>query len=143
MCRGASIPYFKINAPIFGCSIFFEECFNPQVRINKMVSEHTFDYHPRPSELTSRINPLIILLTTKGFIFPEYFLNFFSYLYIPPLMRKSFKFMVFILLENTFMSQKLNLFIFTHAPRENSSPGSYYHHSRQKRNYPLSPNKVF
>ena len=48
--RGAYIPYFKINAPIFCCSIFFEKCLNPQVRINKMVNEHTVYYHPSPSE---------------------------------------------------------------------------------------------
>ena len=36
VCRGAYIPYYKINAPIFCCSIFFEECVNPQVRTNKM-----------------------------------------------------------------------------------------------------------
>ena len=53
------------------------KCLNPQVRISKMVNEHTVDYHPSPSELTSRIHPLIYLWTAKGFIFsPEYFLNF-------------------------------------------------------------------
>ena len=52
---------------------------NPQVRINKMVNEHTVDYHPSPSELTSRIHPLIFLCIPKGFIFcPECFLNFFK-----------------------------------------------------------------
>ena len=48
---------------------------NPQVKINKMVNEHTVDYTPpSPSELTSRIHPLIFLWTPKEFIFsPEYF----------------------------------------------------------------------
>ena len=32
VCRGAYIPYFKINTSIFCCLIFFEECFNSQVR---------------------------------------------------------------------------------------------------------------
>ena len=76
MCRGAYIPYFKINAPIFCCSIFLEECLNPQFRINKMLNEHTVDYQPSPLELTSRIQPLIFLWTSKGFISQEYFLNF-------------------------------------------------------------------
>ena len=89
VCWGAYIPYFKINAPIFCCCIFFEECFNPQVRI---------DYHPSPSELTSRTHPVIFLWTPKGFISPEYFLNFFSNLYIAQWSRKSFKFMVLRLL---------------------------------------------
>ena len=44
-----------------------------------MVNEHTVDYHPSPSELTSRIHPLIFLWAAKGFIFsPECFLNFFK-----------------------------------------------------------------
>ena len=42
-----------------------------------------------------------------GFIFPDYFLNIFSYLYIPLCLRKSFKFMVLRLLENAFVSQKI------------------------------------
>ena len=41
VCRGAYISYFKIKAPIFCCFIFFEECFNPHVRIYKMLNKHT------------------------------------------------------------------------------------------------------
>ena len=71
------------------CMKFFSDIcmkyLNPQVRINKMVNEHTVDYHPSPSELTSRIHPLIFLWTPKGFMFsPECFLNFFSNLYFVP-----------------------------------------------------------
>ena len=76
-------------------------------RINKMVNKHTVDYHPSPSEFTSRINLLIFLWTPKGFISPEHFWNFFSNLYIPSWLQKSFKFMVLRLLENTFVSQKI------------------------------------
>ena len=39
--------------------IFFrslDEYLNPQVRINQTVNEHTVNYHPSPSELTSRIH---------------------------------------------------------------------------------------
>ena len=70
MCRGAYIPYFKLSAPIFSCFIFFEEYLNSQVRINKMIKKLTVDYDPIPSELTSRIHPLIFLWTPKGFISP-------------------------------------------------------------------------
>ena len=107
VCIGAYIPYFKINSPIFCCPLFFEEYLNPQVRINKMVNKHTVDYHPSPSEWTSRIHSLVFLWTPKGLISPEYFLNFFSKLYIPPWLDKSFKFMVLRLLANTFVSQKI------------------------------------
>ena len=69
-------PLFQ-NPPIFWCPLFSENYLNPQVRINKMVNKHTVDYHPSPSRLISRIHPLIFLLTPKGFISPESFLNFF------------------------------------------------------------------
>ena len=60
-------------------SDIYMKCLNPQVRINKMVNKHTVDYHPSPSELTSRIHPLIFLWTSKGFIiYSKCFLNFFK-----------------------------------------------------------------
>ena len=108
VCRGAYISYFKINAPIFCCPFFFEEYLNPQVRINKMVNEHTADYHSNPSELTSRIHPQIFLWTSKGFISPECFLNFFSSLYDPPWLWESFNLR---LLESTFVSQKIGFLL--------------------------------
>ena len=120
------------------CRNFFSDiwmkCLNPQVRINDMVNEHTVDYHPSPSELTSRIHPLVFLWTTKGFIFsPQYFLNLIWNLYIAPWLRKSFKFTVLRLLENTFVSQKIeSLFIFTYVPKQKSLLGSYHYHSRQE-----------
>ena len=90
------------------CMTFFSDiymkCLNPQVTINKMVNEHTGDYHTSLSELTSRIHLLIFLRIPNGFIFsPECFLNFFSNLYFAP----CFKFMVLRLLENAFVSQKV------------------------------------
>ena len=60
-------------------SDFCMKCLNSQVRINKMVNEHTVEYHPSPSKLTSRTHSLILLWTPNGFIFsPECFLNFFK-----------------------------------------------------------------
>ena len=89
----------------------FWRMLQPQVRINKMVNEHTVDYHPSPSEFTSRIDPLIFLWISKGFISPEFFLNFFSKLHTPPWLQKHFKLMVLRLLENTFVSQKICSFL--------------------------------
>ena len=44
-----------------------------------MVNEYTVNYHPSPSEVTTRIHPLIFQWTPEGFIFsPEYFLNLFK-----------------------------------------------------------------
>ena len=64
MCRGPYIPFFKINAPICCCPLFFEEYLNPQ--------DH----------------PLIFLWTHKECISAEYLLNFFSNLYLLPWLRK-------------------------------------------------------
>ena len=107
---------FQNQSPIFCCPLFSENYLNPQARINKMVNKHTVDYHPSSSQLISRIHPLIFLWTPKGHISPESFLNFFLNLYIPPWLRKSFKFIVLRLLQIHLRVKKLKLFIFTHAP---------------------------
>ena len=70
----------------------------------------------------TRIHSLIFLWTLKGFISPEYFLNFFLDLYISPWLRKSFKFMVLRLLENTFVSQKNESVHFYSWPQSKLSP---------------------
>ena len=59
-------------------------------------------------KLSSTSNTVTPKGTTKGFISPEYFLNFFSNLYIPPLLQKSFKFPVLWLLEDTFLLMPLS-----------------------------------
>ena len=72
--------------------------------------------------------PIIIFLwTPKGFISPESFLNFLLNLYIPPWLPKSFKFIVLRLLQIHLWVKKLNLFNFTHAPKQNSPPGFYHY----------------
>ena len=37
------------------------------------------------------------------------------------------KFQIYKITANTFVSQKLNLFNFTHAPKQNSPPGFYHY----------------
>ena len=74
--------------------------------------------------------PIIIFLwTPKGFIYPESFLNFLLNLYIPSWLPKSLKFIVLRLLQIYLWVKKLNLFNFTDAPKQNSSPG-FYHYPR-------------
>ena len=76
--------------------------------------------HPSPSEFTSRTHPLIFLWTPKGLISPEYFLIFFSNLCIPPIFqpwKKCFKLMVLRLLENTFVSKRLESVHFYSYPQ--------------------------
>ena len=103
--RGAYIPDFKISPTYFLLSsINVYVSFLRSGSTKQMVKEHTVNYHHSPSELTSRIHSLIFLWTPKGLTYPEYFFNFSSKLYILPWFRKSFKFLVLRLQENTFVS---------------------------------------
>ena len=95
VCRGAYILYFKINTLIFCCPHSFEENLNPQIRINKMVSEHTVDYHHSLSELVSRIYSLLFVWTLKGFISTEYFFNFFLKPVYPTMVVERFQICVY------------------------------------------------
>ena len=115
--RGAYIRYFMINPSIFCCPLFSENYLNSKDRINQVVNKHTVDYHPSPSQLISRILPLIFRLTPTGLIFPESLLNFFLNLYILLWLRISFKFIVLRLLQLDFWVKKLNPFIFTDTPK--------------------------
>ena len=72
-----------------------------------MVKEFTVNHNPIPSEFIWRMHTLIFLWTPKGFISSEYFLNFFLDLYVQRCLQNSFKLMMLILLENKFVSQKI------------------------------------
>ena len=87
-----------------------------------MINKHTLDYHPSHSQLISKVHPLIFLWTRKGFISLEFFLNFFPNLYTPPWLWRSFKFIVFRLLANIFVSQKIKSLHFYSCPRAKLSP---------------------
>ena len=87
--------------------------------------------------------PIIIFLwTPKGFIFPESFVNVLLNLYIPPWLRKSFKFIMLRLLQTHLWVKKLNLFDFTHAPKQNSPP-RFYHYSPGRRELPIPSRTAF
>ena len=101
--------------------------------INKMVNEHTVDYHPSPSKLTSRVHPLIFLWTPTGFISPGYFLGFFLKRVYCTMVAEKFHIRGAKIAEKYICdSKKLDLFIFAHVPKQNSRSGSYYYHSRQE-----------
>ena len=80
---------------------------------------------PNSKQIYFQLPIIIFLWTPKGLIFPESFLNFLLNLYIPPWLPKCFKFIVLRLLQIHLWVKKLNLFNFTHAPKQNSSPGVY------------------
>ena len=74
------------------------------------------------------------------YLSPEWLLNFLSNLYIPPCVRKIFKFMVFTFLENG-----LNLGIFTYAspfPTQIPPPSSY-HHTLARGKLIIPPSSIF
>ena len=50
--------------------------------------------------------------------------------------------MVLRLLANTFVSQKIESFIFSHAPKQNTSPGSY-HYPPSRGKLPIPPEQRF
>ena len=78
--------------------------------------------------------------TPREFISPEFFLNFFLNLYSPPWSHKSFK--VPRLLQIHLWVKKLNLFIFNHAPKQNSLPG-FYHYPPGRWELPIPPEQRF
>ena len=106
---------------------------NPQVRINKMVNEHTVDYHPSPSELTSRIHPLIFLWTPKGFIFsPECFLSFFKPVF-RTMVAEKFQIHGVKITGKCICESKNWICSFLLMPHKQKwPPGSYHYHSRQE-----------
>ena len=101
------------------------------------------DYHPSPTEFTSRIHPLIFLWTPKGFISPECFLNYFPNLYISPWLQICFKFMMLRLMENKFLRQKIESVHFSSWPQAKLSSRFLSPPNQTEGNYPFPPNKVF
>ena len=71
-----------------------------------MAIKHTVNYHPRPSEFTSKIYfYLIVLWTPKRFISSEYFFIFFLKPGYPTMVTKKFQ-IHGIKMENTFVSKE-------------------------------------
>ena len=70
VCRGAYIPYLNSHSPpptpptppFLLSTICLEECLNSQVKIKNANGKETYcRLLPSPSELTSRVHPLIFL----------------------------------------------------------------------------------
>ena len=77
----------------------------------------------------------------KLYLFLEYLLNFHSNLYIPPWLWKIFKFMVFRLLEKTFVGQKIwSSHFYSCQPRQSTSPDYYFYFPRQRE---ITPSSLF
>ena len=134
VCRGVYIHYFKINPPKWAhlllSPLFWK--LSQSLGQDKQHSKQTY----------CQLSIIIFLWTPKSFISPESFLNFLLNLYIPPRLRKSFKFIVLRLLQIHLWVKKLNLFNFIHAPKQNSPPG-FYHYPPGKRELPIHPEQHF
>ena len=80
VCRGVYIHYFKINPPHFLLSPLFWKLSQLSGQ-DQRNGKHTVDYHPSPSQLISKIHPLIFLRTPKGFISSKSLFNLFFFLH--------------------------------------------------------------
>ena len=111
------------------------KCLNPQVRINKMVNEHTVDYYPSLSELTSWIHPLIFLWTSRGLYSLQNIFEFFLKPVYCTIVAEKFKIHgVKITGKCICESKKMNLFIFTCVPKLPLQAGD---------SFPFPPHNVF
>ena len=107
-----------------------------------MVNKHNVDYHPSSSELTSRIHPLIFLWTPKGFISPEYFLNFSQACKSHHCCKK---FWIHGITINGKYNRgwKIESAHFYSYPQAKLSPRFLSPPLQEEGNHPFSPNKVF
>ena len=116
-------PHFLMSALFW--KLFSENYLNPQVRINKMVNKHTVDYHPSPSQISCKGTPFHISLDSGGGL---------------SLQNLSWVFPKSVY--STIPFKKMNLFILSHASKENS-PASFYHYPSGRRRLPIPPKQHF
>ena len=128
MCGGVHIHYFKINFPLSAVNYFL-----------KIIS--TLQDQQNSIQTYCRLPIIIFLWTPKDFS-PESFLNFLLNLYVPPWLWKSLKFIVLRLLQIHLWIKKLNLFIFTPAPKQ-KSPSGFYHYPQGRREWRIPPEQRF
>ena len=143
MRRGAYIPYFKVNAHIFCCSINFEERINLQVRVNIMVNENTFDYQLSPSELTQGYTLSYFYGLRRTLYIYRIFIEFLLKPVYPTMFAEKFQIHgVKITGKYSRWSKKMNLFIFTQSKTQ-AFPGFYPRHSRRKEITHFPRTKIF
>ena len=85
--------------------------------MNKMVNKHTADYHPIPSESTSRIHPLIFLWTLRVFSLTNISWIFCQTCISHHACRNFWIYGIILLLENKFVSQKIEFLHFYSYPQ--------------------------
>ena len=68
-------PLFQTQSYHFLLPHLFWKLSQPSGKDQQNGTQNTVDYHPSPSQLISRIHPLIFLWTHNGFVSPKSFLN--------------------------------------------------------------------
>ena len=135
------ISFISKSTSPFSAAPFFRRLSTLRSR-STMVNEHTVDYHPCPSELISRIEPLIFYGLLRGLSLQNIAWIFFSNLYIPRWLRKNLKFVVLRLLENT-LSQKSEYVQIYSCPFAKLSPRFLSSPLPAVGNYAIPPNNAF
>ena len=126
--RGVYIHYFKINPPHFLLSCLFWKLSQPLGQDKKIANKHTVAYW---------------LSYFYGFLrafLSRVFLEFSPKFVYSTMVAE--KFIVLRLLQIHLRIKTLNLFIFTHAPKQNSPPG-FYHYPQAERNCAFFPDSIF
>ena len=135
-------PFIQNKRPLILLRILFQRI-SIQVRVNKIINEHSADYETSPSELTSDTWSHISIDSLEFYLSQEFLLDFLSNLNIPPWLGKIFKLMLFRLLENAFASQTFESIHFYSCP----SPGKTSHilifTPKEEENYPFSAGSFF
>ena len=85
--------------------------------MNKMVNKHTADYHPIPSESTSRIHPLIFLWALRVFSLTNISWIFCQTCISHHACRNFWIYGIIYYWKINLWAKKLNFFIFTHTPQ--------------------------
>ena len=92
----------RLHSTLFCYPFIFKEYLNPQVRIKKITNKPSLNYHPTPSELTSRMHALLFLQTL--YLYQDILLNVLLKQYISTSLEKIFTNIVLRPLENAFAS---------------------------------------
>ena len=116
-------PHFLLSALFW--KLFSENYLNPQVRINKIVSKHTVDYHPSPSQITCKGTPFHISLDSGGGL---------------SLQNLSWVFPKSVY--STIPFKNLKLLILFHVPQAKLSR-KFYHYPIGRRKLPIPPEQRF
>ena len=128
----ATSPCLKIKCPLYCCPLFFKKYFNPQVRVCKMMNEHSVNYHRNSQGLTSRMHTLkFFLILCQACIIHQGWARF-SNLWILEYWK------IYFPIQNL---ERKHCYLWLLLIRQNSPPGTYQHPPGKKKSI-ITPPKV-